>query len=283
MKSIHLSTDLLNYEDCANDMCIVDRKNREQKDYKHPFTPDEVWRELLHGGSYYKAEVFKSPLFKLGEKLEHENATDFDEIIFSGDARKVDLRWWSYDYFFDQTNREIRKHLPHGDSQQPKVLRFENEVEFLNLEDFPIDKFILYINNYSENVEVKGIDERKKDHLEGHLFFCAPKPNAEPADGKLVKLTKAYSFWDRKYNSEYFWSMPITLHSRAVTYIEEKKLDCYESHQHVGTRLYFIGIVPKELTEEEKQRFVEGYPYVDVWESPEYVVNKLKQAGWHMN
>ena len=277
MKSIHLSTDLLNYEECAKDMCIIDRKEWEQKDFPFSIPPDRVWRELLHGGSYSKAEVFKSPLFKLGEKLEHENATDFDEIIFSGDARKVDLRWWSCDYFFDQTLVFDSKHLPNGDSQHPKVLRFENEVEFLNLEDFPIDNFILYINNYCENVEVKGVDKEKNYHL----FFRAPGPNEDHADGKVVKLTKAY-FHQYRY-TEYFWSSIIHLHSSAVTYAEDVELDCYENHRHKGTRLYLIGIAPKELTEEEIQQLKEYYPYVVVWEDRDFVVAKLKDAGWHVN
>lgn len=30
----------------------------------------------------------------------------------------------------------------------------------------------------------------------------------------------------------------------------------------------------------DKRFFCEGIPYVDVWESPELVVKKLKDAGW---
>ena len=58
------------------------------------------------------------------------------------------------------------------------------------------------------------------------------------------------------------------------------KMNCYESHQYKGSRLYLIGIVPKELSKKEKDIFCEGIPYVDVWESPELVIKKLKEAGW---
>jgi len=277
MKSIHLSTDLLNYEDCAKNNCLIDRKSQNLKNYPYTISPAEVHKKLITGGLYDKAELFKSPLFNLGEKLEYEG--DFGEIIFSGDARKVDLRWWSCDYFFEQMYRLERKRLPHGDSQHPKVLRFENEIEFLNLEDFPIDNYTIYINNYCENVEVRGIKEDKK----GHLFFRAPKSNNEQADGKLVKLTTAYSECKWYSPSKYFWSKPIILHSGAVTYVEEIELNCYESHQNMGSRLYLIGLVPKEMSEKDKHFFYEGIPYVEVWENMDFVVNKLKQAGWHLN
>ena len=279
MKTIKLSTKLLNYSGCTKNKCIIDRKILNQKNHTVSIAPDEV-RMLTIGGLYDKAELFKSPLYKLGEKLESEGALDIEEIIFSGEDRKIDLRWWECEYFFDNTNeaRPIYKRLTIGDSISPKILRFENEVESLSVEEFRLRGYTLYINNYYENVEVEGTDKAQNKHL----FFRAPKPNEEPADGKLVRLTEAPRFHQDGSRLDEFWSKPITLHSAAVTYVEEIELNCYESHQYKGSRLYLVGLVPKEMSEKDKRFFCEGIPYVDVWESPEFVVNKLKQAGWHL-
>lgn len=273
MKSIKLSSKLLNYEGCANNECVVNREHLSQTNQTIRISPEEVHSKLIIGGWYDKAEMFKSPLYELGKKLEDECRTDIDEIIFSGDDRKIDLRWWGCLYFFDQTRKSRSIYNIIIESHAQKVLRFENEVDFLSVDNFYIKEYTLYINNYYENVEVEGTDKAKNNQF----IFRAPKPNEEPADGKLVKLTKA---WNRKSHEEYFWSKPITLHSAAVTYVEEIELNCYESHQHKGSRLYLIGFVTKELSESDKQYFCEGIPYVDVWENPELVIKKLKKAGW---
>ena len=272
---------LLNYDACSNDICKVDGINQ----CISPYSVTEI--EEAFRQEYVEAKNFYSPLRSVGDKYNWEEQEDAEGVIFTeGGEKKVDFRWWRKTYRISKwaDSYDVYKGvLSFGEYEQgKKEIRFEDELELLRIDerDSVVAKnYRFYINNYFENVVIEGTDKAKN----GHLFFRAPKPNAEPADGKLVKLTEAYSDWNRRHNSEYFWSMPITLHSSAVTYIEEHELDCYESHQHKGTRLYLIGIVPKELTKEEKEKFVEGYPFVDVWESPDFVVNKLKQAGWHMN
>lgn len=274
MTSIRLSTKLLNYEGCANNECVVNREYLNQTNHTIQISPEEVHSKLINGGLYDKAEMFKSPLYELGEVLESEGKKNIEEIIFSGDERKIDLRWWECLYIFDKTNNS-KSILTIGDSHSPKVLRFENEVDFLSVDDFRIKEYTLFVNNYFENVEIEGIDKAKNNHL----FFRAPKPNEDPADGKLVRLTKAPRFYDG-YRRDEFWSKPITLHSATVTYVEEIELNCYESHHYKGSRLYLIGLFLKELLESDKRVFCEGIPYVDVWESPELVVKKLKDASW---
>lgn len=119
MKTIKLSTKLLNYEGCVNNQCLINRKNLNQTNHAICISPDEVYNKLIIGGWYDKAEVFKSPLYELGEALDSEGRTDIEEIIFSGDDRKIDLRWLECDYFFDRTN-EIYKYLTIGDSYSQK-------------------------------------------------------------------------------------------------------------------------------------------------------------------
>ena len=122
MKTIKLSTKLLNYEGCVNNRCLINRKNLNQTNHAICISPDEVKNKLITGGWYDKAEVFKSPLYELGEALDSEGRTDIEEIIFSGDDRKIDLRWLECDYFFDQTNEShpIYKYLTIGDSYSQK-------------------------------------------------------------------------------------------------------------------------------------------------------------------
>lgn len=103
---------------------------------------------------------------------------------------------------------------------------------------------------------IEGTDKAKNNHL----FFRAPQPNEEPADGRLVRLTEAPRFRNDGSRYDEFWSKPITIHSAAVTYVEEIELNCYESHQYRGSRIYLIGLVSKELSESDKRFFCEGIP-----------------------
>jgi hypothetical protein len=233
-----------------------------------------------------EAKNFYSPLRSVGDKYNWEEQEDAEGVIFTeGGEKKVDFRWWRKTYRISKwaDSYDLYKSvLSFGEYEQgKKEIRFEDELELLRIDerDSVIAKnYRFYINNYFENVVIEGTDKAKN----GHLFFRAPRPNTEPTDGKLVRLTKAPRFMDGSRLDE-FWSKPITLHSSAVTYVQEIELNCYESHQHKGTRLYLIGFVTKELSEKDKRFFCEGIPYVDVWESPELVVNKLKQAGWLLN
>ena len=160
-----------------------------------------------------------------------------------------------------------------------KEIRFDDELELLRIDETdPVvaENDNCYINNYYENVHIEGTDKATN----GHLFFRAPKPNEEPADDKLIRLTEAPQFDNEGIRLDEFWSRPIILHSESVTYVEEIELNCYESHQYKGSRLFLIGIVPKEISEDDQRYLCEGVPYVEVWESPELVVQKLKDAGW---
>ena len=184
-------------------------------------------------------------------------------------------------YIFKRTNsyNPDKYVISLGDEYCRKEIRFEDEIELLRIDerDSVVAKnYDFYINNYYENVKIEGADKAKNNHI----FFRAPQPNEDPADGKLVRLTEAPRFYNDGSRREEFWSRPITLHSAAVTYVEEIEQNCYESHQYKGSRLYLIGLLPKELSEKDKRFLCEGIPYVDVWESPELVVKKLKDAGW---
>ena len=82
MTSIRLSTKLLNYEGCANNECVVNREYWNQTNHTISISPEEVHRKLINGGLYDKAEMFKSPLYELGEVLASEGKENIEEIIF---------------------------------------------------------------------------------------------------------------------------------------------------------------------------------------------------------
>jgi hypothetical protein len=271
---------LLNYDACSKDICQVDGIDQ----CISPYSVTEI--EEAFRQEYKEAKDFCSPLYSIGSKYNWEEQEDAEGVIFTeGGEKKVDFRWWRKTYRISKwaDSYDVYKGvLSFGEYEQgKKEIRFEDELELLRIDErdsIVAKNYRFYINNYFENVVIEGTDKAKN----GHLFFRAPRPNTEPTDGKLVRLTKAPRFMDGSRLDE-FWSKPITLHSSAVTYVQEIELNCYESHQHKGTRLYLIGFVTKELSEKDKRFFCEGIPYVDVWESPELVVNKLKQAGWHLN
>ena len=47
------------------------------------------------------------------------------------------------------------------------------------------------MNHYEREIPNTGTGSAKNNHL----FFRAPQPNEEPADGELVRLTKAPRFY----------------------------------------------------------------------------------------
>ena len=275
-KLLKIPSKLLNYDACRQDICQVDGINRRVS----PNSLIEIEREF--GKEYVKARDFLSPLYSIGSKYEAA-IKGADGVIFTkGGEKKIDFRWWRKTYYISKWANSYSPNkcvISFGNEYCRKEIRFEDEIELLRIDhmDSVVAKnYDFYINNYYGNVKIEGTDKAKNNHI----FFRAPQPNEEPADGKLVRLTEAPRFNNDGSRRDEFWSKPITLHSAAVTYVEEIEQNCYESHQYKGSRLYLIGLLPKELSEKDKRFFCEGIPYVDVWESPELVVKKLKDAGW---
>jgi hypothetical protein len=274
---LKIPSKLLNYDACSKDICQVDGINRRVS----PYSVIEIEKEFRN--EYVKARDFLSPLYSIGSKYDGPAIKDADGVIFTkGGEKNIDFRWWRKTYYISKWANSYSPNkcvISLGDAYCRKEIRFEDEIELLRIDerDSVVAKnYDFYINNYYENVKIEGTDKAKNNHL----FFRAPQPNEERADGKLVRLTEAPRFNNDGSRRDEFWSKPITLHSAAVTYVEEIELNCYESHQYKGSRLYLIGLLPKELSEKDKRFFCEGIPYVDVWESPELVVKKLKDAGW---
>ena len=275
---LKISSKLLNYEACCNDICQVD--GIEQR-----ISPSSV-REIENAFSkeYERARDFYSPLYSIGSKYNWAKQKDINGVIFTkGGEKDVDFRWWRKTYCIFKRANSYYSHkyvLSFGEHEcGKKEIRFEDEIELLRIDErdsVVVDNYHFYINNYYENVKIEGTDKAKNNHL----FFRAPKPNEESADGQLVRLTEAPRFYKDGNRLDEFWGKPITLHSAAVTYVEEIELNCYESYHYKGCRLYLIGLVPKEMSENDKRFFCEGIPYVDVWENPEFVIKKLKDAGW---
>ena len=275
-KLLKIPSELLNYDACSQDICQVDGIDRRIS----PYSVIEIEKEFRN--EYKNAKVFCSPLYSIGSKYETA-IKGADGVIFTkGGEKKIDFRWWRKTYYiFKWANsyNPDKYGISLGDEYCRKEIRFEDEIELLRIDerDSVVAKnYDFYINNYYENVKIEGTDKAKNNHL----FFRAPQPNEEPADGKLVRLTEAPRFYNDGSRRDEFWSKPIILHSAAVTYVEEIELNCYKSHQYKGSRLYLIGLLPKELSESDKRFLCEGIPYVDVWESHELVVKKLKDAGW---
>lgn len=274
---LKIPSKLLNYDACSKDICQVDGMDRRVS----PNSLIEIEKEFRN--EFVKARDFLSPLYSIGSKYDGPAIKDADGVIFTkGGEKNIDFRWWRKTYYISKWANSYSPNkcvISLGDVYCRKEIRFEDEIELLRIDerDSVVAKnYDFYINNYYENVKIEGTDKAKNNHL----FFRAPHPNEERADGKLVRLTEAPRFYNDGSRRDEFWSKPITLHSAAVTYVEEIEQNCYESHQYKGSRLYLIGLLPKELSEKDKRFLCEGIPYVDVWESPELVVKKLKDAGW---
>ena len=276
-KLLKIPSELLNYDACSQDICQVDGINRRVS----PNSLIEIEKEFRN--EYVKARDFLSPLYSIGSKYDGPAIKDADGVIFTkGGEKNIDFRWWRKTYYVYKrahSDYSNKYDISFGNEYCRKEIRFEDEIELLRIDEkdsVVVKNYDFYINNYYENVKIEGTDKAKNNHL----FFRAPKPNEERADGKLVRLTEAPRFNNDGSRRDEFWSKPITLHSAAVTYVEEIELNCYESHQYKGSRLYLIGLLPKELSEKDNRFLCEGIPYVDVWESSELVVKKLKDAGW---
>lgn len=276
-KLLKIPSKLLNYDACSHDTCQVDGI-----DWRiSPYSLIEIEKDFRN--EYENAKNFCSPLYSVGSKYVWAQQKDAIGVIFTkGGEKDIDFRWWRKTYYIFKRPNSYNPDtygISLGDAYCRKEIRFEDEIELLRIDErdsIVAKNYDFYINNYYGNVTIEGTDKAKNNHI----FFRAPQPNEDPADGKLVRLTEAPLFYNDGSRREEFWSRPITLHSAAVTYVEEIEQNCYESHQYKGSRLYLIGLFPKELSEKDKRFLCEGIPYVDVWESPELVVKKLKDAGW---
>jgi len=276
-KLLKIPSKLLNYDACSQDICQVDGINQ----CISPYALIEIEKEFRQ--EYVKARDFLSPLYSIGCKYVWAQQKDATGVIFTkGGGKKIDFRWWRKTYYISKwaNSYDSNKYgISFGNEYCKKEIRFEDDIELLRIDEkdsVVVKNYNFYINNYYEKVKIEGTDKAKNNHL----FFRAPIVNEDPADGKLVRLTEAPRFNNDGSRRDEFWSKPITLHAAAVTYVEEIDLNCYESHQYKGSRLYLIGLLPKEMSEKDKRFLCEGIPYVDVWESPELVVKKLKDAGW---
>lgn len=276
-KLLKIPSELLNYNACSKDICQMDGIER----CISPYSVIEIEKEFCK--EYVKARDFYLPLYSIGSKYDGAAIKDADGVVFTkGGEKNIDFRWWRKTYYvYKRANSyDSNKYgISLGNEYCRKEIRFEDEIELLRIDErdsVVVKNYDFYINNYYENVKIEGTDKAKNNHI----LFRAPQPNEDPADGKLVRLTEAPRFYNDGSQREEFWSRPITVHSAAVTYVEEIELNCYESHHYKGSRLYLIGLLPKELSEKDKRFLCEGIPYVDVWESPELVVKKLKDAGW---
>lgn len=236
---------------------------------EYAFCANDVYYHL-HIGHWTREEVTEivddeGEIEDVPEMMDYNAIVEFEglnQLLCLDKVLATPLRFFENQAVFYQEDGSL--------AEEPK----ESLAELEALYDEVREKMEKY--EYLINLKIMHINE--KDRFLN--LFRAPKPNEEPADGKLVRLTEAPQFDSDGSRLDEFWSRPITLHSDTVTYVEEIELNCYESRHYKGSRLFLIGIVPKEISEDEDRYLCEGVPYVEVWESPELVVQKLKDAGW---
>lgn len=124
------------------------------------------------------------------------------------------------------------------------------------------------INNFIENVQIDTSFNPQR--YPQHFIFRAPKPNEKPACGRLIELTM-----HDEYN---LWSAPVTINSDYVAFIYPIPMKCYETEEHQGCRIQLLGHDPQDAKELSRKEI--AWPCIDVWESYDLVLNKLKSAGW---
>ena len=170
--------------------------------------------------------------------------------------------------------------------QGKPTIRIEGEIKSLRMcekfykKNYQASQYKFYINNFIENVNVIGSDKwTDKD-----LFFRAPTANTLPVEGKIAEFTLSPYDVDSDGKKERTpherWSTPIAISSDAVTYVKECKIPCYEDEEHIGTYLLLLGHRLEDI-DFEKLRGDRIYPHVIVWESYDFVIEKLKKAGWN--
>ena len=89
------------------------------------------------------------------------------------------------------------------------------------------------------------------------------------AEGKWIELTI--------HDDNNLWSAPITIHSDNVKSIYPITMKCYETEAHQGCRIQLLEnvphVLPKEINSETE------CSSIDVWESYDLVLKKLKSAS----
>ncbi|MCR4665136.1 MAG: leucine-rich repeat domain-containing protein [Paludibacteraceae bacterium] len=187
-------------------------------------------------------------------------------ITFTGNKQKLDFSRWGFsDKPIIRLDGEI-KHLVVGEKFHDRYGKQRDQYKF-------------HINNFIENVEVSGTDKWTDEDM----LFRAPLSDKKPVDGRIAEFTLSpYTIhhdgllrgvnWER-------WSCPISIDSDAVTCIYPISVPCYESDQHEGCYILLMGARLGEIPFDQLKS--EYYPYVIVWESYDFVLDKLKQAGWN--
>lgn len=268
---IRVPSSLLNFEKCQQNLCVVDNTERRV----NPEKADSI----KHGYAFEQGDTFRSPLYELGKHL--ENKRSFGELRFFGDEKKLDLRWFwnNYEYLRTPYTQSSIGGLFRPNSC--RIISFENEVEELFMpKDYAglsngsfYGKYYFHLNNYYENITIIGANKEE----DNHYIYRAPRENIKPVDGSLLELTLAPREMGKK-----LWCSPVTINAHAVAACVERVLiKCFDTEKHEGCRLYLIGEnIDKESLEKLKRQ--EKCPYsIVLWENGDFVINKLKQAGWN--
>ena len=205
--------------------------------------------------------------------------TDIKHITFTGDEHDLDFRdwYWGNGYTESKYSKMFQFHKP--------IIRLDGEIKHLVVgEKFynrngKCDQYKFHINNFIEDVEVSGTDKWTDEDM----LFSAPLPDKKPVDGRIAEFTLSpYTIHhdgprrDANWNR---WSCPISIYSDAVTCIYPVSVPCYESDQHEGCYILLMGARLGEIPFDKLKS--EYYPYVIVLESYDFVLDKLKQAGWN--
>ena len=270
-KSVRVPACYLDFYNHDIDLCVVDS-------IKDRYLPDDL-ADLIHGGIDDKAkEFFHSPLYELGKELEKRQP--INELVLYGDEHILDFKWLWAIYEYDAINCRRFSIDSLFDTHGKRILRIENELEeLISIDPWRFTKdegsagYFCYINNYVENVEINGVDKDKLDHF----FYLAPKENTKPVDGCLLELTLAPR---ETFLNDKRWIAPVTIDAHSVSCVMPELMPCYETEKHEGCRLVLLGEnMDKDVI--DTYRRYERWPEIVVWESYDFVVNKLKQAGWN--
>ena len=198
---------------------------------------------------------------------------NINNIVFIGDAQNLDFSSWSWgNGYTESIYSKIFKH------HKPTIV-IDGEIKHLTVgakffsRNGNISQYKFFINNYIEDVDVQGTDKWTDEDL----FFLSPKFKKNIVEGNVLNLTLCprSTFYDDKR-----WSAPIAVKADAVTYAYPKPLQCYDD-EYEGCRLLLLGNRLEEIAIDDFSR-MDGYPYIDVWERYDIVLNALRNAGWDM-
>lgn len=168
-----------------------------------------------------------------------------EEIIFTGNEKELDFSKWDDSYFH---------------SYNKPIVRCNNEITSIIIPERFSGHF--YINNYIEKVNVNGSDKWTDERL----IFRAPLPNKKRVNGNLLELTLNPR---ASYSNDKRWSCPVTIKADAITHIYPAEMKSYESDKHQGCMI----------------AMAYGYEHTSniiVWESYDFVLDKLTKAGWNI-